>query len=81
MNLLRVNKIFNARQTFSAHDALSRFPFLVDSGSNISALPTGWIKPFSVTRKIINGPTIQSNVSCLGYVNLTLDLGFEKTFP
>ena len=81
MNVLGENKIFNARQTFSVHDALSRFSFLVDSGSDISALPTGWIKPSSVTRKIINGSTIQSNVSCIGYVNLTLDLGFEKTFP
>ena len=60
---------------------MSKFLILVDSSSDISALPTGWIKPSSVTRKIINGPTIQSNVSCTGYVNLTLDFGFEKSFP
>ena len=33
MNVLGENKIFNARQTFSVCDALSRFSFLVDSGS------------------------------------------------
>ena len=71
VNVLAENKTFNARQTFSVHDALSRFLLLVDSGSGISALPIGWIKPSRVTRKIIKALTIQTNISIIGCVNLT----------
>ena len=76
INVLGKNNTFNARRTFSAYDKQSNFSFLVDSGSDISALPAGWIKPTSKTRKTIYGPTSNSNVSCIGYATLTLDLGF-----
>ena len=80
INVLGKNNTFNARHTFSVYKQ-SNFSFLVDSGSDISALPAGWIKPTSKTRKTIYGPTSNSNVSCIGYATLTLDLGFRVKFP
>ena len=78
INVLGKNNTFNASHTFSVYDKQSNFSFLVDSGSDISALPAGWIKP---TSKTICGPTSNSNVSCIGYATLTLDLGYSVKFP
>ena len=81
INVLGKNNTFNAHHTFSVDDKQSNFSFLVDSGSDISALPAGWIKPTTKTHKTICGPTSNSNVSCIGYASLTLDLGFSVKFP
>ena len=79
--MLGENNNFSARHTFSVYDPTPKFSFLVDSGSDVCAAPAGWIKREVRAHKTLQGPTLHSNVSCVGYANLTLDIGFARKFP
>ena len=78
--MLGENKRSFARHSFSVYDPLTKYFFLVDSGSDVSALPIDLAEPETKMFKTFKGPTSNANISCVGYVNLVLDLGFSKRF-
>ena len=53
---------------------------MVDSCSDLSALPIDLAKPETKMFKTFKGPTSNANISCVGCVNLVLNLGFSKQF-
>ena len=78
--MLGENKRSLARHSFSVYDPLTKYSFLVDSGSDVSALPIDLAKPETKMFKTFKGPISNASISCVGYVNLILDLGFSKQF-
>ena len=79
INVLGENKRSLAH-SFSVYDPLTKYSFLVDSGSDVSALPINLAKPKTKIFKTFKGPTSNANISCVRYVNLVLDLGISKQF-
>ena len=78
--MLGENKRSLARHFFSVYDPLTKYSFLLDSGSDVSSLPIDLAKPETKMFKTFKGPTSNANISCVGYVNLVLDVGFSKQF-
>ena len=78
--MLGENKRSLARHSFLVYDPLTKYSFLVDSGSDVSASPIDLAKPETKMFKTFKGPTSNANISCVGYVNLVLDFGFSKQF-
>ena len=78
--MLGENKTSLARYSFSIHNFTKKYSFLVDSDSDINAVPIDLAKPETKIYKTRKGQTSNASISYVGYVNLILNLGFFKQF-
>ncbi|CAK8676246.1 unnamed protein product [Clavelina lepadiformis] len=69
------------RATFYVYDCNSALSFLVDSGSDVSVLPSSFKGTGARHPITMQGPTVHSSIRCSATTKLKLDLGFSFCCP